>query len=305
MSKQPSTNSVPTLNPFATRLTEEELSEAVSSFYGTKTLVVDRPFAEALLSYNTANRGLSRRKIERLATQMKNGEFENTGEPVIISAEGILNDGQHRLFAVVESEATVDMDIRFGIARKAFSKTDTGSSRTGGDVLSIRGVTGGSSIAPAVRLLILYKRGLPEAIREFVSNAEVDESFGRWKGIEAVGRQMAGYNFPKGVRSTPLLATAYLGSRSPGKDRLAAWLETLATGLAAGKTDPAYILRERLMRGVDAPVGTRESLVERFALMILSWNAYSEGLGIGQRDLRWSASGKTAKPFPKVEGARL
>jgi hypothetical protein len=56
---------------------------------------------------------------------------------------------------------------------------------------------------------------------------------------------------------------------------------------------------------VDAPVGTRESLVERFALMILSWQAYAKSEGMGQRDLRWSASGKTAKPFPRVEGTRL
>jgi hypothetical protein len=286
-------------------MTADELREAVAGFYGTKTLIIDRPFAAAVLAYNTGNRPVIRRKVERLVRQMRSGEFENTGEPIIVSAEGVLNDGQHRLMAVVEADAEVDIDVRFGIPRKAFTKTDTGSSRTGGDVLSIRGITGGAAIAPAVRLLILYKRGLPETVREFVSNAEVDEAFSRWKGIEAVGRQVAGFRFPKGVRSTPLLATAYLAYRTPAKDRLPAWLETLATGLAAGRSDPAYVLRERLMRGVDAPVGTRESLVERFAIMIVSWNAFAEGHGIGQRELRWSVSGKAAKPFPQVEGARL
>jgi hypothetical protein len=103
------------------------------------------------------------------------------------------------------------------------------------------------------------------------------------------------------VRSTPLLATAYLASCSQAKERLPAWLETLATG----RSDPAYVLRERLMRGVDSPVGTQESLVERFAIMIVSWNAFAEGHGIGQRELRWSVSGKAAESFPQVEGARL
>ncbi len=296
---------LPSMNPHAVTMTADELREAVTGFYGTKTVIVDRPFAETLLTYNTANRTISRRKVERLVGQMRSGEFENTGEPIIISAEGVLNDGQHRLMAIVEADAEVDIDVRFGIPRKAFTKTDTGSSRTGGDVLSIRGITGGAAVAPAVRLLILYRRGLPDAIREFVSNSEVDEAFTRWKGIETVGRQIAGFRFPKGVRSTPLLATAYLASRSQAKERLPAWLETLATGLATGKSDPAYVLRERLMRGVDAPVGTRESLVERFAIMILAWNSFANGQGIGQRELRWSASGKAAKPFPQVEGARL
>ena len=286
-------------------MTADELREAVAGFYGTKTLIIDRPFAETLLAYNTANRTISRRKVERLVGQMRSGEFENTGEPIIISAEGVLNDGQHRLLALVAADTVVDMDVRFGIPRKAFTKTDTGSSRTGGDVLSIRGIVGGAAVAPAVRLLILYRRGLPDSIREFVSNSEVDEAFTRWKGLETVGRQVTGFRFPKGVRSTPLLAAAYLASRSPAKDRLPAWLETLATGLASGKSDPAYLLRERLMRGVDAPVGTRESLVERFAIMILSWNAFAEGHGIGQRELRWSPSGKAAKPFPMIDGVRL
>jgi hypothetical protein len=61
------------------------------------------------------------------------------------------------------------------------------------------------------------------------------------------------YNFPKGIRSTPLLATAFLASRSPGKTKLDAWLRTLTTGLDAIRDNPAYQLRERLMGGIIAP----------------------------------------------------
>ncbi len=236
---------------------------------------------------------------------MKSGEFENTGEPIIVSAEGVLNDGQHRLLALAQTDAEVEMDVRFGIARGAFTKTNTGTSRTGGDVLAIRGVVGGAAVAQAVRLLILYRRGLPDSVRDFITNAEIDQAFERWKGIEAVGKQVAGHAYPRGVRSTPLLSTAYLASRSPGKERLTAWLETLATGLAAGKTDPAYVLRERLMRGVDQAVGTREGMLSRFALMIMSWNAFTSDQGMTARELRWNATGKAAAPFPIVDGAKF
>ncbi len=292
-------------NPHAQRIAPDELKELVSGHYGTKTLLLGKEMAEALLGYNTANRSVSHRKVERLVQQMKSGEFENTGEPIIVSAEGVLNDGQHRLMALSQTDAEVEMDVRFGIARGAFTKTNTGTSRTGGDVLAIRGVVGGAAVAQAVRLLVLYDRGLPDSVRDFVSNAEIDDGYGRWKGIEAVGRQVAGYAFPRGIRSTPLLGTAYLASRSPGKGRLAPWLETLATGLAAGKSDPAYVLRERLMRGVEQAVGTRESMLARFAIMIMSWNAFAADRGMAARELRWTATGKTAVPFPIVDGARL
>lgn len=236
---------------------------------------------------------------------MRTNTFENTGEPIILSREGVLNDGQHRLVALCEADVVVDLDVRFGIARKAFTKTTTGTSRSSSDVLAIRGVTGGTAIAPAVRLLILYRRGLPDSIREFVSNAEVDEGYQRWPGFEAVAKQIAGLGYPRGVRSTPLLTTAFLASRSQGKERLSDWLETLATGVGTGKGDPAYVLRERLMRGVDAAIGTRESLVERFALMVLSWNAYASGATMTGKVLRWSAVGRLAAPFPVLEDSRL
>ena len=226
------------INPHAEKLTEQEFRDAVANFYGTKTVLFDKGLAEKVLNLNTGNRRVTKRKVERLAEQMRAGSFENTGEPIIISAEGVLNDGQHRLLALIESDTVIDLDVRFGIPRKAFSKTDTGSSRTGGDVLVIRGVAGGAAVAPAVRLLVLFRRGLPDAIRDFVSNAEIDQAYEKWKSIETIGKQVAGFNFPKGVRSTPLLATAFMASRSPGKDKLAGWLETLATGLTSSRTDP-------------------------------------------------------------------
>ena len=292
-------------NPHAQRIAPDELKRLVSGHYGTKTLLLDKEMAEALLGFNTANRSVSHRKVDRLVQQMTSGEFENTGEPIIVSAEGVLNDGQHRLMALAQTDAEVEMDVRFGIARRAFTKTNTGTSRTGGDVLAIRGVVGGAAVAQAVRLLILYRRGLPDSVRDFITNAEVDQAFERWKGIEAVGKEVAGHAYPRGVRSTPLLSTAYLASRCPGKERLTSWLETLATGLAAGKTDPAYVLRERLMRGVDQAVGTRESMLSRFALMVMSWNAFASDQGMTARDLRWNATGKTAAPFPIVDGAKF
>jgi hypothetical protein len=201
----------PQANPHAERISATAFDALVKNFYGTKTLIFDRPLAEAALVYNTANRRVTRRKLDVLIHQMRTGEFENTGEPMIISAESVLNNGQHRVLAVIKAEALVEMDIRFGIPRRTFSKTDTGAPRTGGDVLTIAGVAHGGIVSSAVRLLILYRRDLPGSIRKFISNDEIARAYGRWSGIAEV----AAHHFPKGVRSTPLLATAYLASRSP------------------------------------------------------------------------------------------
>jgi hypothetical protein len=59
------------------------------------------------------------------------------------------------------------------------------------------------------------------------------------------------------------------------------------------------------MRGADAPVGTREALMERFALMIKGWNLFAAGQVIPQREFRWRQTGRGAEPFPVLDGARL
>lgn len=287
----------------AERLTPTDIATFVKDFVGTKTLVVDRHVAEALLAYNTANRRVNRRKLDVLVEQIAAGEFVNTGEPIIVSSSGILNDGQHRLTAVLEADATVEMDVRFGVPREYHVKTDTGASRTPADVLSIKGVKSGSQVAATLRLLLLYERGLPDHIRTFISNAEVSAAHERWPDIEDIVALVGSFEWPKGAKSTSLLATAFLASRSPQKAKLQPWLDAVSSGTGLTRTDPAYVLREKLIAGVSA--ATREGLLERLALQILGWNLWVKGEQTSKRDLKWSAAGKGAEPFPKLNGARL
>jgi hypothetical protein len=303
--KAPGLQARRTTNPDAAWVTPEEFANLVATFYGTKTIMFDKAFAEAVLGYNTGNRRIARRKLERLAGQLTRGEFVNTGEPIIMSREGVLNDGQHRLQAIVDSDAEIDLDVRFGVPRHAFTKTDTGAARTGADILSIRGIAHGAQVAQTVRLLLLYERGLPESIRDFVSNDQVNVAFDRWNDLPEAVEMVQDRSFPKGIRSTPLTATVFLANRSNGKQRLETWLDTLSSGLTSNKDDPAYQLRERLMRAPEAALGSREVQLERFALMVKSWNLYKKGESVPMREFRWKASGRGAEPFPTVIGAKL
>ena len=79
----------------------------------------------------------------------------------------------------------------------------------------------------------------------------------------------------------------------------------MATGEEARRDDPAYVLRERLIRTPLAELGTRERQMTRFALMIKSWNAFRAGESLQMRDLRWAAAGRGADAFPEAIGARL
>jgi hypothetical protein len=49
----------------------------------------------------------------------------------------------------------------------------------------------GGMISSAVRLFVLYKRGLPDSIREFVSNDEIARAYRCWSGITEVAQPIA------------------------------------------------------------------------------------------------------------------
>ena len=80
----------------------------------------------------------------------------------------------------------------------------------------------------------------------------------------------------------------------------AALAERFFTGLADGdglvKTDPVYILRERLIRNAKTKAKNRAQRLEVWAFMIKTWNAVRRGER-GRR-LHWVQSGHNAEEFP-------
>src|SRR5690348_15979222 len=77
--------------------------DLVLSMDGTIRLLVTPAVAEVLLSMNIGNRPLIKGWVDDLTERIRRGAWKLTGEPIIVAREGILNDGQHRLHAVVES----------------------------------------------------------------------------------------------------------------------------------------------------------------------------------------------------------
>ena len=68
---------------------------------------------------------------ELVASIRENGQFD-----AIVLLDGAILDGQHRLWAVIESKTPVETIIIRGIAREAFATIDTvRAPRSGGDII--------------------------------------------------------------------------------------------------------------------------------------------------------------------------
>ncbi|WP_305815717.1 ParB N-terminal domain-containing protein [Photobacterium leiognathi] len=87
------------------------------------------------------NRKLSRTKIKKYAEAMKNGKWCLTGEPIIISADGEILNGHHRLQACFEAGVGFIATITYGVTDDlSFAHIDVGNMRSRSQVLEMSGV---------------------------------------------------------------------------------------------------------------------------------------------------------------------
>ncbi len=93
--------------------------------------------ALALLERNTHNRAVSDERVQVYARDMKAGVWQDNNQGIAFGRDGKLYDGQHRLWAVVESQTPVRMLVVRGLAPEARETIDQGRARTLSDTLHI------------------------------------------------------------------------------------------------------------------------------------------------------------------------
>ena len=249
--------------------------------------------AEALLGKNTHNRSVRADRVHTMARDMNHGQWVLNGETIKVGSTRLI-DGQHRLLAVIESGATVEMMVIRGLPDDTQATVDIGTKRQLADTLALAGEENAHNLAAAVRYAWYFdnfrepkKFGVNPSVNELGSwldrNPEIRQSL-HW------GRQAS----TSVVRYIPSVGTAlhYLMARLDHQAAGDFW-DALADGTEKPGS-PVYALREVLLRDLSAP--HRMSIRHRSALTIKAWNA--------MRDLRtvqtigWRSTGKGAEDFP-------
>jgi hypothetical protein len=67
--------------------------------------------AETLLKDNSSNRRINGKRVTSYSKTIKDGEWKLTGQPIILSEDGSVIDGQHRLYAVIVAGRAIDVLI--------------------------------------------------------------------------------------------------------------------------------------------------------------------------------------------------
>jgi len=116
--------------------------------------------AAEYLKMNIGNRPPKKGTISVYARDMAAGKWLLSPQGVAFDTNGILIDGQNRLFAVIKSGATIEMAVFRDVAPEVREVLDDGVKRNTSDVLAFEGEQNTVSIAAVCLRLLAHSNGL-------------------------------------------------------------------------------------------------------------------------------------------------
>lgn len=251
--------------------------------------------AEALLSKNEANRTLRDAKVAQYTRDMEKGNWDLCAAPLVISAEGKLLDGQHRLHAQVKSGKTIKWVVLKGVSLDIQHTIDTGIQRSAVDVLHFMGEKYTAQLAAAARLVHQIKsNGMIGKRYESASMDEIltviNEEASLRYSVEAA---MSTRNMMTPISQSILAAAHWMIAKTNGDDEATAFIRRIATlsGEAPGSPVLALSKRANEIRRQSIRVKKRDWL----ALIIKAWNYDATGRGVNKIAL-YSKTGEFVLP---------
>lgn len=251
--------------------------------------------AREILNRNTRNRSLRPDYVRKLAGAMERGEWTVNGEPIQISGDGILLNGQHRLNAVVESGVTVPMLIVRGLPLTTQMTMDSGTRRNLSDVLALHGESDTTNLGAMLGMLHRYRNGdrLDNSGRTAPTPTEALALLEREPKIKErlpLGRKVFRATHMR-VSITAFLAYLF-DEVDPGEGQR--FYEGLCNVAAESQGSPIRALRSILDRSHSERTYRIPTYVLS-AMNIKAFNAWREG-----REMTLLLFRPGAEPFPKI-----
>lgn len=193
--------------------------------------------AERWLNANKSNRKLRAGVTEKYAADMRDGRWTTCPTPIAFYDDGDVADGQHRLWAIVESGTTQRFPVARGLAREDGLNIDTGLGRTLVDNARISGKD-----AQLSTTIISTARAIHEgsAMAGRASNAAK-------LAIVGLHREAANWAAANGPRAKYLRNAVVLGAfgrawyHESDHDRLKRCADVINTGFYAGDDEIAAV----------------------------------------------------------------
>lgn len=252
---------------------EEQIAVAQS---GITTQVIDLgpALAEAMLARNENNRRVGERNVTEYSRDIENGNWAFNGEPLIISKDGKLNDGQHRCEAVVRAGIPIKAVLVIGVDRDTRNTLDQGKVRGVGDYLSMNGVSYSNVIGAAASLYWQYTT-FGQLARGSGQRPTKSEVLKMVKSHGGLAQSVAQTHLPgvKAIGGHSMIAFVHYAIwQVAGLEAASAFVKALVYGEGLPTGDPILTVRNRLIFD-----GGKVRGYIKAELVFRAWNAHRKG----------------------------
>lgn len=211
-------------------------------------VTISPELASHLLANNPDNRGINPKTVRQIQNAIEDGRWEANGESIIISSEGLLNDGQSRLKAIAQSGVPVESVIAYGVTRESRYTVDQGRARSAAMMAKMQGISNPEARAAIARLVLAYEasggKSLAAANRysandQFRLACEDDDIAVAAAFVDENRKHFQQYF------SSAVLGACYAIMREIDAEDAMDYVHQLAFGEQLSTSDPAYMVRER------------------------------------------------------------
>lgn len=235
--------------------------------------------AEAYLQANISNRRIKIPTLYQYTQEIIAGKWkEDTGEPIKLSASGVVLDGQHRLLAIVKANKAVWMHVCTNVPDEVFDVLDSGAVRNATDAFYVKGILNGNMIPSIIstynQLKANRRTGLQKHHKQ-TNAALLDQYYENekmWQEIAYASKRWY-LAFAKIVPPS-LIGGMYKYLSDIDQPKAEQFMSQLCTGISVtNKT--VSLLRNKLMQDKVSLRKMPPSL--KIAFFIKTWNAFIRG----------------------------
>ena len=252
--------------------------------------------ARDLFHKRVPNRPISKARVRVMIDDMRSGRWVFNGEPLILSADLALLDGQHRCMALAEAGVTLPMMVICGVQPDTTTvmSIDQGASKTGADMLAMHDMSNAQLLASVARWLYRYERNQMRVQKSALRHAQLPAYVESRQGIQG------SLPWGRAVRDlVPAAVSAMLYFLMNVKQPVLAkaYYDNLANGVGLSREAPAYAVRERLLK--DHSPRSHAGMVRRAALVVLGWNAIRSERPL-PASITWKGADDSSVAFPQI-----
>lgn len=236
----------------------------------TEIVKVTPEMATKWLEANTGNRTVREGHVKKLAGLMKAGDWVLNGKAIIFNKSGVLIDGQHRLWACLESGTPFETLVVWDADDNSAITFNNETARKFSDYLHAEGYKDSNLVAAVANFLWDYDNNLIHLGHSRPVAEQIFETIAKHPAIQESVRVK---NTVRGMRNTVTAGLWVVFGEIADGDR-DDFFSQLSDGVGLKATSPIYRLRELLLK--DSQAMRRAPKHYPVAWAIKAWNMHRQ-----------------------------